>query len=455
MSKSNEAKCLALVEKTIIDVPIVGNIFKTKILYKIGKKVQTWQGFVEIESGNIIDYLPNKTNPYGVKNELKAYYYTQHGQKDKKITISEKTEITKGIYKGQKNEISPVVVALNKIDTIYNNKIKSGYSDELDEITMLDFEKLYKQGKSRLFIEKFHDWNKHKKKLLGKNLVVQRKFNGTTLILVHHPIISKPYNVDAFLRGRTDFVNYDLIAREVVESLRITSGLYLIGELYLHGAYLEDISGLARLEEKSSDISSGLEYHIFDCYDINNPKLIYSDRCKILHNLFLQATTSSGLQFCKLVETFPITESNQEAQIESYFKQFLDEKYEGLIVRNLDGISMNSFNSTFRTYDIQKLKPFYDDEFKLIGFKEGKGKNKSSILFICETKEGLKFSVAPKGDMESKKALFQQLTSENGNELWKQEYEGRLYKVKFAYWSKNKKPQQPVGLGLRAESTLS
>lgn len=455
MSKSNEAKCLSLVEKTVIDVPVVGNIFKTKMLYKIGKKIQQWQGFVQIESGNIVDYLPNKTKPYGAKVDIKAYYYAHHGQKEKKITESEKTEVSKGLFIGKKNEISPIVVALNKIDTIYNNKIKSGYSETLDEITSLDFTKLYKQGKHRLFIEKFHDFNKQKKKLLGRELVVQRKLNGTTMIVVYHPIIDKPYNCDAFLRGRTDFHNYELIAKEITEGLHITPGLYLIGELYLHGAYLEDISGLARVEEISSDKNSGLEYYIFDCFDINNPKLTYGERCKVLHGLFLQATTSnSTLKFCKLVETFNVGNSDQVAQIELYFKQFLDEKYEGLIVRALDGVSMNSFNSTYKTYDIQKLKPFYDDEFKLVEFTDGKGKNKGVVKFICETMNGVKFSVQPNGDVESKKLLFQQL-SENDNALWKSTYEGKLYKVKYAFLSKNLVPSQPVGLGLRTEETLS
>ncbi len=465
------AKCLPLVKQGAV----INGIFFTPILYvkNASGKRMFWQGIVYSElDGNRVDisaFLPSDENPYGIKTTAYGYYYTLHGQVDGKVPSPSITEVKVGTHKGTKSEISAVVAAINKIHTTYSNKInKGGYSTSQEEVAG-DFESLYKAGRHRIFLEKMAEYSKHSKKLANKYpLMVQRKYNGTTICAVYHPTINSDntnvalpgLHIDMFLRGRTTFHQGINIAKELqLLGIEKYPGVYFVGELYLHGENLEDISGAARLlEQAAEDPSKGLKCFLFDCFDLANPETPFCKRYDLLHEMFStvdpisDAYSTSGLlndklNFCKLVETYL---ANDEQELLTYYNTFIREGYEGAVVRTPDAINKSNQYKTAKSYQVMKIKPFFDMEVTLVDYTEGKGKNKGVIKFICAIANGNTFRVQPSGTVEEKKALFEKMPS-----LWETHYKGKLYKIKYAFLSKNGIPQQPVGLGLRDPATMS
>ena len=174
---------------------------------------------------------------------------------------------------------------------MYEKKIKQGYVLQITEQPE-DLGELIKSGRSRVFVEKMHNWDKDKEKLIKQfPLLIQRKYNGTLMCMVYHPAFISETNtigVDCYLRGRVTFHQNELIANEAVNELGLIKypGLHLVGELYMHGKYLEDISGLARAETAASDIYSELEYWIFDCFIIGKKNWTFKERYEFLTQLF-------------------------------------------------------------------------------------------------------------------------------------------------------------------------
>lgn len=80
-----------------------------------------------------------------------------------------------------------------------------------------------------------------------------------------------------------------------------------------------------------------------------------------------------------------------------------------------------------------------EEEFKIIGFHEGKGDEKGLVIWDCITKEEKPFSVRPKGNAEQRKELYN-----NGNK-----YIGKKLTVIFQEYHESGIPRFPVGKAIR------
>src|SRR5271170_5570446 len=125
MAKSAEMIKLS----TILD----GKLY-TPILYrkKSNGKTQHWQGVVYTD-GDISRFLPTETHKFGITTNLRGKYYTKYGQEGGKTVETVHTEVSEYTNKGRSNEISPVMNAVNQLDTVYNKKIKEGYSTSIQD----------------------------------------------------------------------------------------------------------------------------------------------------------------------------------------------------------------------------------------------------------------------------------------------------------------------------------
>ena len=87
-----------------------------------------------------------------------------------------------------------------------------------------------------------------------------------------------------------------------------------------------------------------------------------------------------------------------------------------------------------------KLKSFKDDEFEIVGFKEGKGNDKNTIIFTCKIKNSSKtFEVRPRGTRDERTKMF-----DNGNS-----YIGKKMTVKYFELTDEGIPRFPVGVAVR------
>lgn len=259
---------------------------------------------------------------------------------------------------------------------------------------------------------------------------IQRKYDGIRCISY-----LKDDNVIIESRKGIPFQNFSLLKDELKSILsKLPPNFYLDGELYTNSLDFETISGLIRLHEKKiteNDIQliNKIEYHLYDFVDLNNKELKYKERLDILNNLISESLSISR---CKKVDTFLANELND---VKKYHDDFVKEGYEGIMIRDMDGI----YEINKRSKYLQKFKEFMEEEFKIIGFHEGTGDEKGSVIWDCITKDGKFFAVRPKGTFESRKKLF-----DEGND-----HIGKLLTVIFQEYSADNIPRFPVGKGIR------
>jgi DNA ligase-1 len=130
----------------------------------------------------------------------------------------------------------------------------------------------------------------------------------------------------------------------------------------------------------------------------------------------------------------------------------LDNKFEGLMARNSAGVyatSTESKTTKNRSVDLQKLKPWYDEEFEIVNFTSGKGRNQNAIIWVCKTKSGNEFNCDPKNmTIEVRKQLYADLIAHKNK--FEDEYKGLMMTVQ--YEEKNNEsgiPQRAKALGIR------
>jgi len=207
------------------------------------------------------------------------------------------------------------------------------------------------------------------------------------------------------------------------------------GELYNHDYRnnFEDLTSFIRQEEPKEGYEV-VQYHV---YDLALPNLTNYDRYLLLENL------KPLFQFSPIhiVETIIV---NDEDELYAYLDDCLARGYEGCMVRNFEGKYQYK-----RSYDLQKLKKFDDDEFRIVDIKVGnKGSMAGKAVFICEKyRDG---QPLPNGE------TFDCKLRGNMDELTKYAEDpslviGKILTVKFQGYTKYGKPRFPVGERFRVE----
>lgn len=148
----------------------------------------------------------------------------------------------------------------------------------------------------------------------------------------------------------------------------------------------------------------------------------------------------------------PTLKVSNKAELLCLYYAAVHAKFEGLMARNASGqyaTSNESKTTKNRSTDLQKLKPWYDEEFEIAGFTSGKGRNQNAIIWICKTSSDQLFNCDPKNmSIDNRKVLFAELT--NNPAKFRDEYQGLMMTVQ--YEEKNSTsgiPQRAKALGIR------
>ena len=205
------------------------------------------------------------------------------------------------------------------------------------------------------------------------------------------------------------------------------------GELYNHDYHkdFEELSSVIR-SEKSIDENQIMQYHI---YDIPYPTMTNKERNELLQSL---KPKFEGTPL-HIVETLIV---NDEDELMLAFDHFIAQGYEGCIVRNMDGKYVNK-----RSYDLQKVKEFDDDEFEIIGVNTGKGKMSDKAIFLCDIPalhgktDDPTFEAKMKGKLDDLKQYVDNPSLAIG----------RMLTVQYQGYTKYGKPRFPVGLRFRED----
>jgi len=229
---------------------------------------------------------------------------------------------------------------------------------------------------------------------------------------------------DLMSRGGKPYVVPN-ISRQLPE--KTSPQIVFDGELYIHGNPLQNTVSLVK---KNKPGSENVEYWIYDAYFPNSPKSPWKTRKQYLE-MFIEQILQTATHI-KVVPTYRV---NNEEEMKALHDKFVQEGYEGIILRTDNGV----YELGHRSRDLIKYKEFIDSEFPIVGFKEGKGKFVGCVIWECVTTEGRTFFVSPKGTLEQKKKWFNDARNIIGKKLT----------VRYQALTNDGIPQFPVGIVIR------
>jgi len=353
---------------------------------------------------------------------------TEHNKKGCKVVTKEQ-HITSGKNVGKVNETDCYQQAYAEAHSQWQKMYDKGYRE---------FEKdLMDQSNEPLRPMLAHKYEDRKHSVVWP-AYVQAKLDGVRCIC--H---KKDSNTLTFTsRGNKSYDavmhKHPKLVQELLELMPL--GESWDGELYNHSWGLQRIGSAVK---KYNVDTEQLQYWVFD-----NPTHV-EDPFYIRINS-VPSHLDNKLKFIHFVSTFPIGKSNNTLDDNSkivydYHDQFVRQGFEGLILRNKEGL----YKSGFRSMNLLKVKRFQDEEFEIVDtYEEAQsinGLSYKAICFTCKTKEGSLFNCRPKGTLVDRQEMLKNRESYIGQKLtvrffaWTDENQGKGKKV----------PQFPIGIAVR------
>ncbi len=327
--------------------------------------------------------------------------------------------------KNKSNETTIEEQVLSECQSKWNAQFKKGY--KIFDETNIDTQESKKQLLPML-AQKFIE----RKKYIKLPCAVSRKLDGIRMMSTLHG-----ETVELTSRTFKEFLWMNQIRSHLKQIFYKFGNMVLDGEIYSHTLPFSILCGAVRSVNNPSIHDDILEYWIFDIAD---ETLSYKNRIDKLKEIKMwyenRYTISSR---CINFEFYE--EINDFSLIQNYHDKYVAEGYEGLIIRNLDGM----YKFKFRTNDLQKYKNFEDSEFKIVGFKSGQGTEKGAIIYICENKNGTIFDVRPRGSIDDRIEKFNR-----GNDFIGKNLTVRYQPaIKTEDQQKDELPRFPVGIEIR------
>jgi len=343
---------------------------------------------------------------------LDTAIFVEHGQLDGKKQLSPE-KIREGKNLGKANETSHFEQACLEAESKWKKKHDANYTENKPEtqeaaasspklLPMLA--QKYKERKHKIVWPAFGQ-----PKLNGVRCLVERK-NG---------------KITYWSRKAKQYKNFNLFMDQEFLSF-MKDGDILDGEMYNHGDItFQELMSLIK-DEKTPDIEKLKRYVSFNCYDCPSVPGGFNTR-------FMNWPAPLNLQYFAKVVSYKL---NDELEMLALHKRVTEQNYEGTMVRSGGD---EAYNFQYRDNQLQKYKDFLDDEFKIVGCKEGTGKDEGKAIFRCIIKSGKEFDVRCKGADEVRIEQWQNRKSYMGKELT----------VRYQTLSDDGIPIFPVGITVR------
>jgi hypothetical protein len=436
-------------------------VLSAPTLYSVNanNKYLVWEIYVAMQDSDTAvteDIIVNRELP-----DAPAIYWTVSGQEGMKMTTSATTIVTAGKNIGKNNYTTPLTQAISAAMGEYNKKIRRGYTINKDSVKRvgqvvslveLITDKNRGEYPWRVFGMAIHNYKKFSHKI-NWPATIQPKLDGTLLIVIAHPDLPllNGMHIDRYSRGRKTYAGQDHILDELYPVLKKFKSLHLVGELWREGFSLQDISGASR---RKVDSDNKLLFNVFDCFCLERPKMIFSNRQELLRRVFI-----TPLKYSTPIYAIPV---KNDAEVQVLYKKYLDQNLEGAVIRNNDSLYEFGLNRERRSYTALKLKPRDDAEWPVVSYEDGEGKETGAIKWICcETDEFVKartgkllpieerttFCVTPNQKTELRKAIYAAMPK-----LFESHIHGALVVISYSDLNKSTGiPQQPKMLRFRDE----
>lgn len=337
--------------------------------------------------------------------------HTEHGKVGGKMTPSMK--VAKGKNIGKKNETSPSKQAELEAESMYTHKLERKYSTTPDAADAPVFLPMLAHPFDKVKPAKLTWPADEQPKLNGVRCLA--RWEGSSIRLMSRG--GKTYEVPHLQEDIAKFLPDDMV---------------LDGEIYIHGATLQQINKLVKKFRPGPDGTARLQLWVYDLFETENTDMVWKDRRFELVDIFKDVKKAKVKSLIQ-VPSKPVRTSEEVIAVQN---AYIGEGFEGGIVRLLDG----KYELGHRSRNLLKVKSFEDDEFEIVGFTTGRGKFKGCVIWIVKTKDGQEFKVVPKGTLEDKKDKYK-----NGKS-----YLGQMLTVRYAELSEDGIPiGNTVGVGIR------
>ena len=326
--------------------------------------------------------------------------YVEHGQKNGKKQLK-KTYIRTGKNLGKLNETSILEQCDSEAKSKWNKQKDKGYSETIPN------EKPFSPMLAHRF-DKFASKIKYPAYL-------QCKLDGArfTVTLENDKVVGRSRV------GKSDF-QAEHILKSLTPLLEKNRRIVLDGELFTRELTFQEILSAIK-RDTPNELTGKIEYWIYDLYHRDQPKFPFHNRLSLLRGI-------KDIPHVRVVNTYEVT---SEQDVFKWHKKNVEEGFEGSIVRNFDGVYKFS-----RSYDLQKVKDFQDEEFKIVGMKLDKN---GECVFSCVTQDQEPFDVKCEGSHQERVAYY------NKDNI------GKMLNVRFFEWttSEHPCPRFPVGTRVR------
>ena len=337
------------------------------------------------------------------KKENVSIVTIEYGQIDGKKQVAVR-EYTSGKNIGKKNETTHYAQAVSETERKWTDKKeKEGYSEHTNERSDKIFPMLASKYNPKRSYPCF----------------VQPKLDGLRCIMYLKDKVVAQSRCGSF------FESVEHITASLAPFFKSHPRIALDGELYTKEIPFEVLAGIIKKKKISPEDREKLslvKYHVYDMIDLEK-ELPFNERCEFIQGL-----------------AFPNVEIVETVKIESVdeFKRMFSvyiEDYEGIMLRNINGM----YRQGFRSNDLQKYKEFQEEEYTIVGYQQGSGRDQGTVIWTCKNEEGREFHVRPKGTVEFRKEMYKK-----GDECI-----GKKLTVIFQELSELRIPRFPVGKAIR------
>ena len=346
---------------------------------------------------------------------------TKYGYTNGKITETRK-KITEGKNIGKSNETTPHQQATLEAESKWRKQLDKGYTTSPTGIHL---------GKGTLPMLAVNF--KNRSKSIKYPAYVQPKLNGIRSTC-KGPV---PCFTSRKLKSQITLGHLQGAIQRLFDTDYVTE---LDGELFKKDVELQILGSLVKkkrvvaTDDTNGLITSDLEYWVYDVVDVSTN---FSKRTGELLKAFKEAGVydkKRKMWHIGKIWYVPTFVVHSEAEVRAIHKKFINEGYEGTIIRN-----NVPYVKIHKTKHLQKLKEVYDAEFEIIDYKVGTGTEEGCIVFICKMEDGQTFEVRPKGSFAKRKK-------------WVSEFEkikGKYLTVEYRELTKSGKPFHCVGVAIR------
>lgn len=351
-------------------------------------KVRYWKGEVLVENGNV--FITKKFGQVGGKE------------------TETRTEIASGKNIGKKNETTPLEQARLELKSITKKQMDAGYVKSLEDL----------EDRILLLPMLANNWEKMSHHI-QEPFYVQPKLDGVRMLVGKH-------QGKLLMLSRTGkpVKHMDHIAKELEW---LPEGRFLDGESYNHDITFEEITGMCRTSLESSASEKPLDqiqFHVFDTFDLKNMDYQFTERLTYLECI--------GSKYVKVVKTVLVSEKDE---IYNWHKEFTKGGYEGVMARDPRG----KYHLADRSNHLLKLKSFDTAEYKIVDAEAARGRDTGTVVWVCETQSGQRFSVRPRGTVDQRRNWL----------ATKDLHIGKMLTVQYQNLTPDGLPRFPVGLTFR------